>query len=131
MFKFHDIVYMLFNSVLSPKYLIKIGDLTRMVILYEFYEMSLRRVSGIVYEITTSVRFCLWYDPLKITFYRLKMNIISKRKRIVDTDVVIDVMCMRQSVITREINDFYDATLSIDSIILHFYLASLYHVLFQ
>ena len=45
----------------------------------------------ISYEMTTSVRFCLSYDPLKWDFIAFKMNIISLRKRIVDTDVVNDV----------------------------------------
>ena len=40
-------------------------DLTRVVISYEIYETSLRRVSSISYELTTSVRFFLSYDPLK------------------------------------------------------------------
>ena len=59
---------------------------------YEIYEMSLRRVSKISYEIsyemTTSVRFCLSYDPLKWDFVAFKIKIILKRKCIVDTDVV-------------------------------------------
>ena len=39
-------------------------------------------------KMTTIVEFCLSYDPL-IAF---KINIISIRKRIVDMDVVNDVM---------------------------------------
>ena len=35
-----------------------------------------------------SVRFCLSYDPLKWDFITFKMGNISRRKRIVDTDVV-------------------------------------------
>ena len=49
---------------------------------------------------TTSVRFCLSYDPLKRDFIAFKMKIISIRKRIVETDVVSDVTHSRQSVIT-------------------------------
>ena len=41
-----------------------------------------------------------------------KMNIISLRKRIVDMDVVNDVTCTCQSVITRVVIRFYDMTLS-------------------
>ena len=41
-----------------------IEDFTRIVILYEIYEMSFRRVSIISYEMTTSVRLCLSYDRL-------------------------------------------------------------------
>ena len=37
-----------------------------------------------------------------------KMNIISIRKRIVDTDIVNDVTCMRQRVITRVSIHFHD-----------------------
>ena len=40
------------------------------------------------------------------------MDNISRRKRIVDTDVINDVMSERQSVTTRMDNEFYDMTLS-------------------
>ena len=53
-----------------------------MVISYEKYETSLRRVSYISYEITTCVRFYLSCE------IAADINIISKRKYIVDTDVV-------------------------------------------
>ena len=39
---------------------------------------------------------------LKWDFIASKMNIISIRKRIVDTDIVSDVTCWRQSVLTRK-----------------------------
>ena len=55
---------------------------------------------------TTSVRFCLSYEPLKWDFIAFKMKIISLRKRIVDTDVVNDVTRSRQSVITRVVIRF-------------------------
>ena len=48
-------------------------------------------ISYDIYEMTTSVRFCLLYDRLKWDFIASKMNIISRRKHIVDTDVVNDV----------------------------------------
>ena len=54
----------------------------------------------ISYEMTTSVTFCLSYNPLKWDFIAFKMNIISIRKCIVDMDVVNDVTCTRQSVFT-------------------------------
>ena len=76
-----------------------IEDLTRVVISYEIYKTSLWRVSQISYEMTTRVRFCLSYDPLKRDFIAFRMNIISVRKCIVDTDVFNDVTCARQSVI--------------------------------
>ena len=43
---------------------------------------------------TTRVRVCLSYEPLKWDFIAYKMNIISLRKCIVDMDVVNDVMCV-------------------------------------
>ena len=55
-----------------------------------------------------SVKFCLLYDPLKLDFITFKMNSISRRKRIADTDVVDDVTRTptRQSVITRVVVRF-------------------------
>ena len=50
---------------------------------------------------TTSVRFFLSHDPLKWDFIAFRINIILVRKSTVDTDVVNDVTCTRQSVITR------------------------------
>ena len=62
---------------------------------------------------TISVRFYLSYDSLKWDFIAFKMNIISKRKHIVDIDVVNDVKCKCQSVITCVWSfDFYDTMLS-------------------
>ena len=46
-----------------------------------------------------SVRFCLSYDPLKWDFMAFKMNIISIRKYIADTDVVNDVTFLHRSFI--------------------------------
>ena len=60
-----------------------------MVITYEIYETSLRRVSLTSYEMTTSVKFCLLYDPLKLDFIALKLDTISRGKRIVDTELSI------------------------------------------
>ena len=77
-----------------------------MVISCEIYETSLRRVSYISLEMTSSVR--LSYVPI-IAF---KVESISRRKRIGETDVVSDVTCTRQSIITRVVIRFYDTTLS-------------------
>ena len=69
----------------------------------------------ISYEMNTSVRFSLSYESLKMGFKNIafRSNIISIRKRIVDTGVVNDVTCSRQSVIiTRVVIRFYDMTLS-------------------
>ena len=38
---------------------------------------------------TTRVRFCVSYDPLKLDFIAYKMDIVSIRKRIADTAVVM------------------------------------------
>ena len=48
----------------------------------------------------TSVRFCLSYAPLKHDFITFKMNFISIRKCIVDTDVVIDMYAQKVIIIT-------------------------------
>ena len=48
-------------------------------------------ISYVLSEMTTSVKFYLSYDPLKFDFIAFKMNIISLRKRMTDTDVVNDV----------------------------------------
>ena len=51
-----------------------------MGIYQEIYETRLRLVSLITYGMTTSVRFYLSYDPLKLDFVDFKMNIISRKK---------------------------------------------------
>ena len=60
-------------------FIINVEDITFVVISYEIYVMSLWRVS-IPYEITTNVRFCLSYDPLKWDFITFKINIVLIRK---------------------------------------------------
>ena len=85
-------------------YIAYIEDLTQVVFSYEIYETSLQQVSS--YEMTTSVRFCLSYDPLKLDFIAFKMNIISIRKHVVVMDVVTDVACIPQSVITHVVIRF-------------------------
>ena len=80
-----------------------------MVFSYEINEISLQRAFGEfhnLYEMTTSVRFCLSYDPLKQVSVGFKVNIISIRKRIVDMDIFNDVRGMRQSVITHVVIAF-------------------------
>ena len=64
------------------------------------------------YEMTTSVRFYLSYDPLKYDFSALKMNIISIRKRFVDTSIVNDFMCSCQVLLHMWLYDFYEKMLS-------------------
>ena len=58
------------------------------------------------HKMTTRVRFCLSCDSLKWDFIAFKLNIISIRKGIVDTDIVNDVTFTRQSVITRMVIRF-------------------------
>ena len=82
-----------------------IEGLIQVVISYEIYEMS-RTLVVISYEMTTNVRFCLSYDPLKLDFIALEMENISRRKRIVDTDAVNDVTSTRQSIITHVVIQF-------------------------
>ena len=66
---------------------------------------------------TTRVRFCLSYDTLKWGFVIFKINNISIREWIVDTDVVNDVTCTVRAKVLLYVwsYDFYDMTLSTDS----------------
>ena len=64
------------------------------------------------YETIMSVRFCLPYNPLKLDFNAFKLDNISRRKRIVDTDVVNDCTSTRQMLLHAWSYDFYDMTLS-------------------
>ena len=52
------------------------------------------------------MRFCLSYDPFKWDLIAYNINIISARKRIVDMDVVNDIMSTCQSVITHMVIQF-------------------------
>ena len=61
---------------------------------------------------TTRIRFCISFDHLKWDFIAFKMNVISMRKRTVEEDVVNDITCTFQSVITRVFIQFYDMMLS-------------------
>ena len=56
---------------------------------------------------TTSVRFCFSYDPLKLDFIAFKMDNISSRKRIADTDVGNDVTCRAKVLLHVWSYDFY------------------------
>ena len=75
------------------------GDLTRVVISYELYETSLRRVSLISYKMTTNARFCLSYDSLILNIIALKVNIILIRKRVVEPVVVNDVTILAKALL--------------------------------
>ena len=55
---------------------------------------------------TTSVRLCLSYGPLKSGFIASKMDNISGGKCIADKDVVNDITSTHQSVITRDHTTF-------------------------
>ena len=96
----------------TPPFFSNIEDLTRVLISYEIYETNLRRVSSILYEMITSVRFCLSYDHLKGDFIVFKMNIMSIRKRIVDTDVLMTLRVRTKVLLHVWSYDFYDLTLS-------------------
>ena len=66
---------------------------------FEIYETSLRRVSYISYEMTTSVRFCLSYDPFNGIKSPIKLTLFQQENA--DTDVANDVTYTRQSVVIR------------------------------
>ena len=51
-----------------------------------------------------NILFIIW--PFKMGFYRLQNDYKFNKKRIVETDIVNDVMSMRQSVITRVVIRF-------------------------
>ena len=61
---------------------------------------------------TTSIRFCLSYDPLKWKNIAFNINIVSIKKRIADTNVISDITCTHQNVISRVGIRFYDTKLS-------------------
>ena len=71
---FAEIVYVTRKSIAKKAY---IEDLTLVVVSF---------------KTTTSVRFCLSYDPLKVYFIAFRMDNILMRKRIVNT-VVVNEKC--------------------------------------
>ena len=60
---------------------------------------------------TTSVRFYLSYDHLKWDFITFKINIISRRKLIVDTDFVKRLRVHAKVLLHMWSCDFYDMLL--------------------
>ena len=72
--------------------IVKTEDLTRVVISYEIYETSFRRVSSISHEMTTRVRFCL------ISYHYFKGNLIAhfNRKYNVFTDSIMTLRISEQ-----------------------------------
>ena len=60
----------------------------------------------------TSVRICLSYDTLQWDFITFKMDNISRRKPIADTDVVKDVTSTCQVLLHVWQYDFDDTALS-------------------
>ena len=86
-----------------------------MVILYEIYETSLRRVSLISYEMTTSVRFCLLYDPFKWDYIAFKMIIISIGNALLTRTLSMTLRLRAKVLLPVWSYDFYDMTLSSDS----------------
>ena len=85
-----------------------------MVISYEIPETSLRRVSHISYKMTTSVRFCLSYDPLNGILSPLKWHYFIKKRNFIRTLSMTLRVCAKVLLHVWS-NDFYDTTLSIDS----------------
>ena len=59
-----------------------------------------------LYIMTTSVRFCLSYDRLKVDFNSFKIDNILRRKHIADMDVVNEVTCTCKSVTTHVVIRF-------------------------
>ena len=86
-----------------------IEDLTLVVISYEIYETSPRRVSWISYEMTTSVRFCLSYDCFK---WELKSWDYFNTKHNIVTDGIMALRASNQVLCNVWSYDFYDMTLS-------------------
>ena len=80
-----------------------------MVISYEIYEGDFHKFHM---KMTTSVRFCLSYDPLKRNFTALKIQIITMRKRIVDTTLAITLRVRAIVSLHVWLYDFYCTTLS-------------------
>ena len=62
------------------------------------------------FELITSVRVCLLYDPKEWNLIVFKMNIISMRKHIVDIGDMLNV-CDKALLHVRSY-DFYDTMLS-------------------
>ena len=76
---------------------------------WSFYMKFMKRAIGEFHKFhirkAKSVRFCLSYDPLNYILTPM-LNYFSRRKRVVDMDVVIDATYTRQSVITRVVIRF-------------------------
>ena len=61
---------------------------------------------------TTRVRFCLLYDPLKWDFIAFKMNIISIRNALLTPTLTMRLRVRAKVVLHVWSYDFYDMTLS-------------------
>ena len=83
-----------------------------MVILFDIYETSLRRVSYISYEMTTSVRFCLTYDRLKWDFIAFKMNIFHEENALLTRALSMTLRKCAKVFLHVWSYDFHDTTLS-------------------
>ena len=83
-----------------------------MVISYEIYETRRRLVSKILYEMTTSVRFYLSYDPLKWDFIAFKMIIISIRCALLTSALSMTSRLRAIVLLHMWSYGFYDITLS-------------------
>ena len=72
-----------------------------MVIFMTFMNQAFGEFHKFSNNMTTSLRFCLSYEPLKWDFMTFITNIISMSKCIGETDVVNGVTCTHQSVFTH------------------------------
>ena len=61
---------------------------------------------------TTRVKFCLLYDPLKMIFYRLQNEHYFNKNRIVDTTLSVTLRVRSKMLLHLWSYDFYDTMLS-------------------
>ena len=84
-------------------------NIQRILHAWSFHMKFMKRAFGEFHKFhikkAKSVRFCLSYDPLNYILTPM-LNYFSRRKRVVDMNVVIDVTYMRQSAISRVVIRF-------------------------
>ena len=61
---------------------------------------------------TTSVRFCLSYDPFRLDFIAFKVDNCSTEKCMVDMDVAMTLLVPAKVLYNVWLYDFYNMTLS-------------------
>ena len=75
-----------------------------------FMKRAFSEFHKISYEMTTSVRFCLSYDPFKLDFIIFKVNI--KNSSHVAMDVIMTLHVCAKMLCKMWSRDFFDMTLS-------------------